>query len=117
MHTEWNIHSIMFLKVYLSCVSLDFFAVLGKPTTNINHSTPAATDKWMDGRYQTYYLPCFAVDNKNRWLKLDICKGNVAVDSADSPSHPKAAQLKHFISKHRQSVPFWNNKVQNDVYV
>ncbi len=45
------------------------FAALGKLSLNIDHYASkgseirAYTDKRTDERYQTYHLPCFAVDN------------------------------------------------------
>ncbi len=68
---------MMFFKSVADLCFTGPFAVLGKPITNINHSVPVDTTKHvitcsavrartngqMYGRYQTYYLPCFAVDN------------------------------------------------------
>ena len=34
-------------------------------------STDKQTDRRTDGRYQTYYLPCFAVDNNISWQCFD----------------------------------------------
>ena len=33
---------------------------------SVDRWTDGQTIQWMDGCYQTYYLPCFAVDNQGR---------------------------------------------------
>ena len=49
-----------------------------KATTDyISNHLERPTDRWTDGCYQTYYLPCFAVDNKlplnsKCWLCRDM---------------------------------------------
>ncbi len=120
---------MMFLRVYLICASLDFLLYLAKPTTTIDHSVPveewhlelnhwpwpssvrAITDGQTrqmngqtDGRYQTYNLPCFAVDNK---LQRPFRTGAAADLVARQYSFVKGQARQWTLPVFRDLVP-WN---------
>ena len=42
----WDEHSMMFLRVYLICVSLDLLLYMAKPSTTIDHSVPVEKGPW-----------------------------------------------------------------------
>ncbi len=52
LNAVFDEHSMMFLRV-------------SKVKRFKQESSDKQTDKQTNGRYQTYYLPCFAVDNKS----------------------------------------------------
>ena len=68
---------MMFFKSVPDLCFTGLFAVLGKPSTTIDHSAPvektgerSQANGRADGRYQTYYFPCFVVD-KNKVAKFE----------------------------------------------